>query len=129
MATTIALADAVTVVEGQAATDVAPTLTTPQVEALVERSARADIEGNTPGTEGWWPTYDLNAATALAWERKAALTATTKFDIDVDGQQLTRSQVYDHCMAQAAVYRSRGGGNIPAGLTFTAHDTPSVTSF
>lgn len=105
-------ANAVDVVIGQAATDLEPSLQLYEVEAIVERSARPDGEGNAPGTDGWTATYDLNAATAMAWERKAAMVATSKFDVTVDGQTLRRSQVYEHCMAEAKRYRSRIVGTV-----------------
>lgn len=104
--------DAVSIVEEQAVTDLAPTLTTAQVEAIVDRCARPDPDGNTPDADDWTATYDLNAATAMAWERKAALTATTKFDINIDRQELSRSQVYGHCVAEAKRYRSRIVGTV-----------------
>lgn len=105
-------ANAVDVVIGQAATDFEPALQLYEVEAIVERSARPDGEGNPPGTDGWTATYDLNAATAMAWERKAAMAAASKFDVTVDGQTLRRSQVYEHCMAEAKRYRSRIVGTV-----------------
>lgn len=104
--------NAVAVVTDQAATDLEPALQLYEVEAIVERSARTDTDGNTPDTDGWTSTYDLNAATAMAWERKAALTASSKFDVTVDGQTLRRSQVYEHCMAEAKRYRSRIVGTV-----------------
>lgn len=115
MSTAIARADAIAVVQSQAATEQAPTLTTPEVEKIVDRSARRDIDGTPPGDADWIETYDLNTATALAWERKAALTATSKFDIAIDNQTLTRSQVYQQCMAQAAHYRGKNAGTLSRG--------------
>jgi hypothetical protein len=103
---------AVEVVSDQAAVDLEPTLTGTQVEAIVDRAARMDADGNAPGTDDWTATYDLNAATAMAWERKAALTATAKFDLTVDGQTLRRKQVYDHCVAEAKRYRNRVAGTL-----------------
>lgn len=119
----ISRTDAIEVVESQAATDQAPTLTTVEVGKIVDRSARADTDGNAPGSSDWTATHDLNAATALAWERKAALTATSKFDIGIDGQQLNRSQVYDHCLTEAARYRRRVAGSLSRAQpeNFVAH--------
>lgn len=106
MATAISRDDAIATVQSQAATDVPPTLTDDQVAGLVDRSARMDTDGNTVDSDDWTPTYCLNAATALAWERKAALTSG-RFDLTIDGQTLRRSQVYDMCMAEAKRYRAR----------------------
>jgi len=108
----ISRAAAIDVVTDQAVTDVEPTLTVAQVETIVDRCARVDAAGNTPDDADWTPTHDLNAATALAWERKAALIAASKFDVTVDGQTLSRSQVYEHCMAEAKRYRNRVAGTL-----------------
>jgi hypothetical protein len=54
----------------------------------------------------WVPTYDLNAAAADVWEEKAGIPAED-FDVDADGANLSRSQVYEHYMAQARYYRAR----------------------
>ena len=127
MSTAIARTDAIAVVQSQAATDLEPSLTQPEVETLVDRSARRDIDGTQPGDADWIETYDLNVATALAWERKAALTATSKFDISVDNQTLTRSQVYQQCMAQAAHYRGKNAGTLSRGQV--APEASSAVSF
>lgn len=106
MATAITRDDAIILVGEQAASDQPPTLTPEQIGGLVDRSARMDADGNVVGSDDWAETYDLNAATALAWERKAALTAT-KFDATIDGQTLRREQLYKHCVAEAQRYRNR----------------------
>ena len=103
---------AINVVVDQAVTEIEPKLTLSTVGQIVDRCARADADGNTVGSDGWTATYDLNAATAMAWERKAAMVAASKFDVTVDGQTLRRSQVYEHCMAQAKRYRSRIVGTV-----------------
>lgn len=120
---TLSRADAIAIVKERAAADVAPTLDDPQLGQIVDRAARRDPDGHQPefapeGDTGWepsdWnPTYDLNVACAAAWELKAALTATTKFDIGIDQQRLDRSQIYDHCMEQARMYRARVVGTLP----------------
>lgn len=103
---------AINVVVDQAVTEIEPELTLSTVGAIVDRCARADADGNTVGSDDWTATYDLNAATAMAWERKAAMIAASKFDVTVDGQTLARSQVYAHCMAEAARYRRRIVGTV-----------------
>lgn len=107
MAIAIERDDAIATVQDQGATDKEPTVGEEAVADIVDRSARMDDDDNAVLSDDWTPTYDLNSATALVWERKAALTATAKFDVSIDGQTLTRSQIYDHCMAQAKTFRAR----------------------
>lgn len=111
MATAIERADAITLVQEQAVTDQPPTLDALEVGRLVDRSARMDTAGNAVDSNDWTETYDLNAATALAWERKAALTAT-KFDATIDGQSVSRSQLHAHCIGMARMYRARIGATV-----------------
>lgn len=56
--------------------------------------------------DDWIPTYDLNAAAAQIWEEKAAVPAAD-FDLNVDGGNYTRSQVFEQCMKQARYYASK----------------------
>jgi hypothetical protein len=60
------------------------------------------------GTE-WAPTYDLDFAAMLAWERKAAI-ATSRYDFTTDGQTFRRGQVAAACREQAERYRRRRSG-------------------
>ena len=98
--------DVVGLVVKRAATEMSPALTTPDVEDIVDRSAVADDDGNLPADDDWTPTYDVNRATAEAWEEKAAQVAN-RFDIQIDNQGLTRSQLHAHFMAQAEKHRAR----------------------
>ena len=54
----------------------------------------------------WVATYDLNAAAAQIWEEKAAVPAAD-YDMNVDGGNYTRSQVYEQAMKQARHYLAR----------------------
>jgi len=46
-------------------------------------------------------SYDLNAAAADIWRRKAAHYAPTSFDFSTDNHSIHRSQVYKHCKEMA----------------------------
>jgi hypothetical protein len=59
----------------------------------------------------WVPTWDLNAAAAEGWRRKAA-KAAAKFDFTTGDQQFSRSQVYAQCMSMAADYARRAIGTL-----------------
>lgn len=51
-------------------------------------------------------SYDLNAAAADVWRRKAAHYAPSSFDFSTDNHSIKRSQVYDHCLAMATYFES-----------------------
>ena len=50
-------------------------------------------------------TYDLNAAAAEMWRKKAAHYAPTTFDFSTDNHSIKRSQVYDHAIDQAKFFQ------------------------
>jgi len=54
----------------------------------------------------WTPTYDLARAAADVWEEKAAAIAGN-FDFTADGATFNKSQVTEHYMKQARLWRSR----------------------
>ena len=66
-------------------------------------------EGTTDGA--WTPTYDLYAAAAEGWRWKAGKVSNA-FDFSTDQQSFDRSQMYDHCMKQAAFYDARAGTSV-----------------
>ncbi len=43
-----------------------PSLTEIEVERILDNSAVADAEGNSPTNDNWAPSYDLNKAAAEA---------------------------------------------------------------
>jgi hypothetical protein len=61
---------------------------------------------NTLGTAIYFTgrTYDLNAAAAEIWQKKAAHYAPSTFDFSTDNHSIKRSQVYDHAIAQAKFF-------------------------
>lgn len=83
-----------------------PPLTTDELDDILEMFQRVDSEGRAPGDDEWVPTYDLAAAAAEGWMRKAAMAAG-RFDFQADGAQLSRSQVVEHCERMAERWRHR----------------------
>jgi len=108
-----------------------PTLTTysdTDLAGYIEAHAVVDANGMEPlfyagvnqgmvANPTWMSTYDLNSAAADVWEEKAAAPAED-FDMEADGAQLSRSQVYEHYMKQARYYRSRRN---PKTVSMTAY--------
>lgn len=72
--------------------------------------------------------FDVYGAAAVGWEWKAAKVAGA-YDFGRGDQNWDRSQMYDHCMKQAAYYRSRSIGvavDMGAGATRSGLGTITV---
>jgi len=86
-----------------------PVLTVDELTTLLALAARADRFGRYPTDATWENTYALNAAAAEGWRWKAAKVAGD-FKFTVDGNSYDRDQVHTHCLAMAAEFLSREGG-------------------
>jgi hypothetical protein len=49
-------------------------------------------------------SYDLNAAAAEIWRKKASHYAPTSFNFSTDNHSISREQVYTHCMEMAQFF-------------------------
>ena len=83
-----------------------PALSLDDIHALLRAHRIADRHGVAPIDINWEPTYDLNAAAAEGWRRKAALVAD-RFAFSADGATYNRDQLYKHCMEQSRRYSAR----------------------
>ena len=82
-----------------------PTLTEPELEAVLATASLADPDGLAPLHEEWTPTYDLNAAAASAWLIKAGRASATT-ETEPDSFYVT-SKIFDNCCRMARLYRTR----------------------
>ncbi len=82
-----------------------PALSVDEVTALVDLAKRPDADGLLPSDPSWTPTWDLDPAIAHGWRTKAA-AAAAMFDVNLQGLQFTRSQLYKQCVSQAEAYES-----------------------
>ena len=96
--------------ERMIAPDMEPTLSTEDVDDLMEIAKRPDADGNLPSSGDWAPTWNLDAAACAAWEVKAG-RAAAGFRFSEDGQAFNREQIHTQCLAMARVYR-RGAGSV-----------------
>lgn len=80
-----------------------PELTVADQEDLIALAKRADVEDRPPSDANWEPTWDLDAAAAEGWRRKAGKVAS-RFSVNIDGDALQRAQVFSHCLAMADRY-------------------------
>jgi hypothetical protein len=89
----------------------APSLSDAEVESLLHQARRADTYGLAPNATGWTPSYNLNAAAAEGWRRKAGKVAG-EFDFSTDGQSFSRSQQYRACLDMAAQYARKASASV-----------------
>lgn len=91
--------------------DVEPALAEEDIDDLIGVAARADEDGLYRGETGWVETWDVNAAAAEGWLRKAG-RAASNFNFAEDSQRFDRAQIYQHCMAQHTLYANKGMGSL-----------------
>jgi len=70
--------------------------------------------------DDWVDTYDLHAAAADIWDEKAA-TLSARFDVRVDSGSYSRSQAFEHALAQSRYHRAR---RKPSTHTLHMHPDP-----
>lgn len=86
--------------------DTEPAVSEDDLEMVLGLHALTDINGMTPDSEEWIPTYDLIAAAAEVWIVKAARAAAL-VEVDPPGSGILTSKVFENCMAMARNYRSK----------------------
>ena len=57
-------------------------------------------------------SYDINAAAADVWRRKAAHYAPSSFDFSTDNHSISRGQVYDHAVDMVKFFEGISGDSI-----------------
>ena len=69
---------------------------------------------NTRGTSYFLTgsSYDLNAAAADIWNRKASHYAASAFNFSTDNHSVSREAIHQHCMQMAAKFESLSGDSI-----------------
>jgi hypothetical protein len=63
-------------------------------------------------------SYDLNAAAADVWRRKAAHVAPTSFDFSTDNHSINRSQVYKHSLEMADYFEGKSSNSVTSVQSF-----------
>ena len=63
-------------------------------------------------------SYDLNAAAADVWRRKAAHVAPTSFDFSTDNHSISRSQVYKHSLEMADYFEGKSSNSVTTVQSF-----------
>lgn len=88
-----------------------PALDSGQLDDCLTYARRPDVDGFDYSDAEWTPTWDLDAAAAEGWRRKAGLAAA-RFNFAEDSQRFDRAQIYAHCISQAEQYARRSMGVI-----------------
>lgn len=98
--------------------DADPTLTSDELDTILDLYALQDANGAVPGEDAWLGLWDIRAASRKAWQVKAA-KVVSDVDYDVDGSKYTQSQLTEHCLKQADLYADQGSATIEGvgGLT------------
>lgn len=91
-----------------------PTLSDEEVDELVTLARRPDQYGTDVNVTGWVETWDLNAAAAEGWRRKAGKVAG-EFDFSIGAGSYSRSQAYAMCLDQAKTYAKKIIGSASMG--------------
>lgn len=94
------------------AASVVPTLTTDEVDDLLDQARRADSSGLAPSDDDWEPTWAFGSAAAAGWRLKAG-KVTGEFSFASDGQTHNRNEVHEMCLAMADRYSRSAVGSIP----------------
>lgn len=89
-----------------------PELSSTQVADCLTYARRPDVDGLDYSDDDWTPTWDMDAAAAEGWRRKASIAAA-RFNFAEDSQRFDRAQIYAHCLSQAEQYARRAMGSIP----------------
>lgn len=89
-----------------------PELDDDQLVSCLRFARRPDSEDRDYTDADWDPVWDLDAACAEAWRRKAGIAAN-RFNFAEDSQRFDRAQIYAHCIAMADQYARRSMGAIP----------------
>ena len=106
MGSQIAADEVLQIVERNASPASTPAIDYAELDDIISRSAVVDADGHTPGSDDWVETYDVNAAIAQVWEAKAAAVAN-RFDINIDRQGMSRSQMVAHFTMMADRFNAR----------------------
>lgn len=106
MGSTLPLVDAIARVGLKSDASSEPEVSQSELSELVLSSRVPDREGRLPDDDDYDETFDINRAVASVFDLKASRVAA-KFDLNVDGQALSRSQQYQHFTAQAALFRAK----------------------
>lgn len=107
------------------AADQEPVVTNAQVETFLGMCKLADIAGRAPADASWVPTWDLDLAEAMIYERKAAMIAQ-QVTFERDGSKFDLTDRVNGYKEMAEKARRRRIGSVDLELTL-AEDALAVS--
>lgn len=80
-----------------------PTLSSAEIDELLEMFKKTDSAGYLPTDPLWTPTYNLRAAAREGWKWKAGKAAELQ-STDLDGDRMSANQIFEHCQRMIKTY-------------------------
>ena len=80
------------------------------------RRGQITFSTNTAGSSLYFTgrAFDINAAAASIWNRKASHYAPTSFNFSTDNHNISREQVYTHCIERAEFFQGISNSGMQA---------------
>ena len=100
------LADAQAELSSLVAADAEPTLSSEELQRLLNQSLVVDAERRSPGHPLYVPTWNLNYAAMKGWQLKAAKSAEV-VGVSTDGQSVQADQLFEHCLTMMRMFRDK----------------------
>jgi hypothetical protein len=97
--------------------DSRPALTGAEVTAAVRAYPLPDVDGLTIVDAGWTQGWDLNAAVAELWGKKAGKVAGD-FNFQADSAAFSKGDVIAHCLDMQATYAAKVHGSTSTAAGF-----------
>ena len=91
-----------------------PTLSSDDLELLLDQFSTQDVNGVSPGGVDWIPTYNLRSAAAEGWRWKAAKASELQ-STDLDGDRMSANQIFDHCQKMIKTYSTTASFSVGQG--------------
>lgn len=107
------------------AADQRPVLSPESVGRLLDDFRVKDRDGNLVTDVGYVPTWNLNAAAAEGWRRKAALVAGD-FSFTADDAHYTKGQVLANMERMVQMYAAKDVGVATFAQAERPYDTPRL---
>lgn len=92
--------------DASASTELQPALGADQLAQLLADALVPDDQGRWTDDADYVATYDLNRAAGKGWRLRAGKVAMD-YSMQIEGRGMSRSQMYDHCIAQAKEYERK----------------------
>jgi hypothetical protein len=104
------------------ASDQRPALSAEDLGALLDEFQTVDSDGRRPTDDGWTGAWNLNAAAAEGWRRKAGKVAGD-FTFGADGANYNKGEVLAQIERMVVMYAARDVGTATIAKAERGYDT------